>query len=403
MRECASLLSHGYDTRSIFARKTPTPMQTSNQRSPNTPAGRPPPQPPDPAGHWACECGKSLRIDYQRAGKKGRCPACGRAFTIPPPEPVAGAALTMRGHKGPLTAVAISPDRRLVATSANVANAAAARSELAETILWDTDAGHVAAVLHWHRKPVAALAFSPDSRWLATGSFDQAISIWDVQRGLWDAVIGVHEQVLRGHAGAITDLVFSPAEPLLASVAADGTIRLWDTTTWQAKTVIRTDRGGDGTLAISSCGKYLAAGWTSRGPTTLWKTANGEKHLDLRLFSDEDAGDQAVAFSPDGTRLAVLGGSQVRLWELSTCQVLASLDVPGSQTMALSPRGNLIATGGSPDATGASVKLWDFSTLAIVREFGGHSQSVSAIAFSPDGRALVSGGRDGLANVWLLD
>lgn len=393
---------YGYDTRSIVARKTPRQMQTRNERSSNTTPGWSSPKPPEQTGHWTCQCGKTLRFDYYRAGKKGRCPACGRVFTIPPPEPLAGAALTLRGHKGPITAVAISPDRRLVATSANLAAAGAARSELAETILWDTDAGHIAAVLHWHRKPVAALAFSPDGRCLATGSSDHAISIWDVQRGLWDAVIGVHEHALRGHAGTVSDLAFSIVEPLLASGAADGTIRLWDTTTWRLKSVIRTDCGGDATLAISPCGKYVAAGWTSRGPVTLWKTATGEKHLDLRLWSDEDAADQSVGFSPDGARLAVLGGSQVRIWELSTCQILASIEVQGCETLALAPRGNVLATGGLAGASGASVTIWDSSTLTIMREFDGHSQSVSAIAFSPDGKVLASGGRDGIANVWLL-
>jgi WD40 repeat protein len=403
MRECASSLSHGYDTRYVAARKTPGPMQTSNDRSLTATEGWPSPSLAEQTGHWSCECGKTLKFEYQRAGKKGRCPACGRTFTIPPPAPLAGAALTLRGHKGPITAVAISPDRRLVATSADLAAVGGARSELAETVLWDTDAGHVAAVLHWHRKTVTAVAFSPDGQWLATGSQDHAISIWDVRRGLWDAVIGVHEHVLRGHEGPITDVVFSAKEALLASTAADRTIRLWDTQTWQAKTVIRNERGGDAKLAISPCGRYVAAVWTSRGPVTLWKTATGEKHLDLRLWSDEDAANQAVGFSPDGTRLAVLGGSQVRVWELSTCQVLASLEVPGSETLALAPRGNVIATAGHNDATGANVTLWEGSTLAIVREFDGHSQSVSAIAFSPDGRILVSGGRDGVANVWLLD
>lgn len=397
------MASHGYDTRSIVARKTPRQMQTRNEPSSNASAGWSSPKPAAQTGHWTCECGKTLRFEFHRAGKKGRCPACGRSFTIPPPEPLAGAALTLRGHKGPITAIAISPDHRLVATSADVAASGAARSELAETILWDTDAGHIAAVLHWHRKPVAALAFSPDGHWLATGSFDQAIAIWDVQRGLWDAVIGVHEHVLRGHEGAVSDVAFSTAEPLLISAAADGTIRLWDTTTWRAKTIIRTQRGGMAKLAISPCGKYVAAVWSSRGPATLWKTATGEKHLDLRLWSDEDTADQAVDFSPDGARLAVLGGSQVRLWELSTCQVLASLEVPGSQTLALAPRGNLIATAGFDGATGANVTLWESSTLAVQREFDGHSQSVSAIAFSSDGRILASGGRDGVANVWLLD
>lgn len=384
-------------------RNTPMPMQTGNEHSSKAMTSMPTAKPPELTGRWQCECGKTLRFEYHRAGKKSRCPACGHTFTIPAPEPVAGAALTLRGHKGPITAVAISPDRSLIASSAEVVGPGAARSEVAEVILWDTDAGHIAAVLHWHRQPVGALAFSPDGSWLATGSFDHAISIWDVERGLWDVVMGVQEHVLRGHQAAVTDVRFSTAEPLFVSAAADGTIRLWDTATWQLKSVIRTERTGQAKLSISPCGKYIAAGWASRGPITLWKTANGEKHLDLRLFSDEDSACQAVDFSPDGARLAVLGGSLVRVWELSTCQVLATIDAPGSQTLAHSPRGDVIATGGLDNATGANVTLWESSTLAIMREFGGHSQSVMAIAFSPDGRVLASGGHDGLANVWLLD
>jgi WD40 repeat protein len=376
-------------------------MQTDSDQNSVIPAARQAP-PRGQRGHWSCQCGKTLRFDYHRAGKLGRCPACGRRFTIPQAAPVEGAELTFRGHSGPIRAVAFSPDARLLATAADIESPQASKSELAETILWDTATGFPVRVLHWHRKPVTVLAFSPDGRWLATGSKDQTISIWDVERGLWDAVMAVHEHVLRGHEAPLTALAFAPDGAWLASAAADGTIRLWNTASWQPLRTIDTGRSGEGSLAVSPCGRSVAAAWTSRGPVTLWKTASGEQQLELRLWSTEDTEDYGVGFSSDGARLAVLGDQQVRIWELSTCQVVSTLDAPGSRAIAAAPRANVVATGGLDPATGANVTLWDTASLTGLREFDGHTQSVSAIAFSADGKLLASGGRDGIANLWLL-
>lgn len=355
---------------------------------------------PNQRGHWLCECGKSLRFDWQLAGKKGRCPSCGRRFTVPSLEPVEGAVSTLRGHNGPISAIAFAPDRRLVATAAEVAAPDAARSELAETFLWDAASGLHLATLRWHRHTVRALAFSPDGRLLATAGKDNLISIWNVERGLWDAVIGVHEQALHGHKGPISAMAFSSDGALLVSAAADQTIRFWDTVYWNVVQTIEVGRQGDGQIAFSPCGRYLASVWSSRGPATIWNVANGERHIEFRLPIDEDSEDRGVGFSPDGARLIVLSRHEVRLWDIATCQVLASFEAPGSETLAVAPRAAVIATGGLEPETKANVTLWDAASLVCVRQFEGHRQAVSAIAFSPDGRLLASGGRDGVANVW---
>jgi WD40 repeat protein len=132
----------------------------------------------------------------------------------------------------------------------------------------------------------------------------------------------------------------------------------------------------------------------------IFNAATGERHLELRLPSEEDSGDREVAFSPDGSRLIVLSNHQVRIWDISTCQVLASFEAPGSESLAISPSAAVIATGGYEPDTKTSVTLWDAPSLIRTREFGGHTQPVSAITFSPDGKMLVSGGRDGVANFW---
>jgi WD40 repeat protein len=350
-------------------------------------------------GYWQCECGKTLRFAWHLAGKTGRCPACSRRFVIPSVAPAEGAFSTLRGHNGPIRAVAFSPDRRLVATAAEVASPAA-KSELAETLVWEVGLGLPVAKLSWHRNSVTAIAFSPDGRLLATAAKDRAVSIWNVERGLWDTVIGIHERALYGHRAPISAIAFSPTTACLVTADTDQTLRFWDRESWTAIRVINTGRAGEAQIVYSPCGRYLAGVYSSRGPATIWNAANGERHLELRLPSEEDFGANGVAFSPDGSRLIVLGNHQVRIWDISTCQVLASFEAPGSESLAVSPHAAVIATGGLDPETNANVTLWDTASLIRTREFGGHSQPVSAVAFSCDGKMLVSGGRDGVVNVW---
>jgi WD40 repeat protein len=286
-----------------------------------------------------------------------------------------------------------------VATAAEVASPAA-KSELAETLLWDAASGIPMTRLHWHRNSVAALAFSPDGRVLATGGKDHVVSIWNVERGLWDAVIGVHERALYGHRAPVSAVAFSPSGTCLVTAAADETLRFWDPASWTPIRTAEVRRSGDARLAFSPCGHYFASVWSSRGPAIIWNAANGERHLEFRLPSDEDSADRGVGFSLDGSRLIVLTNREVRIWDISTCQVLASFEAPGSESLAVSPRAAVIATGGHDHETNAKVTLWDAATLVRAREYEGHDKPVSAVAFSSDGKMLVSGGRDGVANVW---
>lgn len=245
-----------------------------------------------------------------------------------------------------------------------------------------------------------AVAFSPDSRWLATGSGDRTIALWNVARGLWDIVMGAHDRSLRAHDAPVTSLAFRPNGSLLASAAADGGVKLWNASDWRLRATLNSARDGEARITFSPCGAYLAGVWRSRGPSIVWDVETGKEHLELRLWTNEDSEDYGLAFSPDGSKLAVLSTGEVRIWDLATSQVIASFTALGSQTIAYSPHGDTLLTAGWDRQTQSAISFWDPDTGNLLRQLGGHAQPVETICFSRDGRRLASAGRDGLVNLW---
>lgn len=354
-----------------------------------------------------CDCGKTLQIPEGTAAKKGKCPSCGRVWLLPAagdePPAIPTLRATLRGHRGAIAAVAFSSDAKLLATAAGSEGSASPdKARAGEALVWDAVDGRPMATLTGHRDTIRCLAFSPDSQVLVSGSKDHTLGVWDVSRGLWDSVVGVREQLLRGHFGKVTAVAYRADGTLLASGSDDQTIRLWNTSSWQMESIVETGRRGACHLTFSPCGRYLAAVWSSRGPARVWDATTRQECLQLRLRSEEDFEDYGLAFSPDGGKLAVLSADEVRLWDLSSCQVLVSFAAEGVKSLASSPVDKLLATGGWEVATHVGIRLWDGMTGMPLHELQGHNLPVSAVAFSADGRTLASGSRDMTVKLWSL-
>jgi WD40 repeat protein/serine/threonine protein kinase len=285
-----------------------------------------------------------------------------------------------RGHVAPLTAVAISPNGRTLASA----------GEDRVVRVWDMANGRVLHSFAVHTGAVWGLAFSPDRKLLATGARDGTIALWNVRSG-------AEVRALHGFSRSPSRIRFSPDGTSLAAGDESGTVKRWDVARGNEASSLPGHSEAVRCVAFSPDGNLLASGGEDRS-VRLHDLVNGGS----RKFTVPTAVNE-VAFSPDGRTLAAVGDapeSGIRLWNLNTgLETTLTGHTSNVFGLAFSPSSPLLATCGE-DGT---VRLWDRTGGAAgVRiigpgPFGG---AVRAVAFTPDGRYLATANANG--TVYLL-
>jgi WD40 repeat protein/serine/threonine protein kinase len=265
-----------------------------------------------------------------------------------------------------------------------------------EARLWDVRNGKEKMSFSPHGA-VASAHFSPDNKWVITGSWDNSAKIWDVESRR--AVFKLEG----GHDGFVNSATFTPDGRFAVTAGDDGRVVFWDVrasgenggTPPIAKTI---PAHYDRTLCVtfSRDGQWLVS--TSSDKTArLWNAETGQH---VRTFTGHAWAVMSADFSQDGARL-ITGSedTQAKVWDAATGECLLTLagHTAPVASVAFAPDGARVLTGSQDQAA----KLWDAVTGKEILTLSRHTEDVTSVAFSPDGKQILTASRDGTALIWL--
>lgn len=210
--------------------------------------------------------------------------------------------------------------------------------------------------------------------------------------------------------GALNDilsLAFSPCGKFLASSALDGSIKIWDA---EKGTLLQTLQSGASSLAFSPDGKFLAG--SEGGQIRLWRTKDWQ--LDKILRRQDIKSNEPITFSPDGKLIVagggyweetqpnnwVITGGGIKIWDVDEGYLLRELSSDKIiEAIAFSPDGKMLAAG-SRDGNIFSIQIWDTENWTQVTQLMQHTEAIRSITFMPDGSLMASGGDDNTIKIW---
>lgn len=251
--------------------------------------------------------------------------------------------------------------------------------------------------LEGHKAAVSAIKFSPDGKYIVTASLDGTAKIWRASSGLL--------LVTLPHKGAVTAVQFAADGKTLATVG--GGLHLWTVPLGKA---VERKLPEDGPtwnriLALSPDLKTLAAVGAQFG---LWDVATGQQKA---VFKSPPGGAPTVAdYSPDGKWLASSGTARtIVLWDVATAEAKASLKGHAEpvNALAFSLDGKLLISGSGKTAGGVltpgELKVWEVDIESHWKTLEGHARAVTGLSVGAAGKLLASAGADGTVRLWSLD
>ncbi len=300
------------------------------------------------------------------------------------------------GHTNAIRVLAVSPDGKWLASG----------SDDTTVRLWQFDDPTAEPIiLNGHGEAVTALAISPDSRWLATGGHDDQVRFLDLLDPTAEPI------VYQGHFDSITAITFGPDSRRFLTGSQDNTVHLYQlgAPQDQAEPIVLTGAADTITaVAISPDGRWLIAA-SDDNTTRVWSAAQPEAAP--WLLEGHLGPVRTVAVSPN-SRWLITGSfdNTARRWDLGGLRPGSeppdSIVLAGHQSsvsaLAISPDGQCLVTG-SRDNT---ARLWNLPNLtedaSAMAVFTGHRGAVSALAISPDNQWLITASWDQTARLWNL-
>ncbi len=319
------------------------------------------------------------RAIFSPDGKTIACACAGRGLCLW--DAATGKELRQFGQAKHANAVAFSPDGKLLASQ-----------DKGRPALFDVASGEMLGHLAEAEIGVASVAFAPDGKSLAVARYQNGFTVWDMKDQAKS-----RKRFEKGKCQARC-LAFSPDSKMLATGGADKIIHLWDTATGEERGRLTGHENEVSAVAFCADGRTLAS-VSDESSIRLWDVAARKS---LRVLDGKHDMAATVAFSRDGKMLAsghsdgvvalwnVKTGTEIRHWRVHHIVV---------KSLEFSADGATLVSGA---AWASGPRLWDVATGKEKGPLGGHHAPIDGVAFSSDGRSLLSTGRDRLLLRWEL-
>jgi WD40 repeat protein len=295
----------------------------------------------------------------------------------------------------PVRALAVSPDKSSIAASrGNQIHIydAGSGTYIRSLVNPALTAPNGQAVKAAHLALVDSIAYSPDGKWLISGSFQEV--------AIWDTLTGQLRQCLTGFTHAVVALAFSLDGKMLAVAGGeptvDGEVKVFETGSW--KRIMDLKNGHSDTVygvSFSPDHKMLATASADKF-VKVWEVPSGKF---VKSFEGHTHHVLDVGWMADGKLLASAGADNtVKIWDFEKGEQVRTINAHGKQVTRLlfiGKKGEFI-TGGGDNA----VKKFNVTNGGNIGNYGGATDYIYAIGTSPDGLVIAAGGQEGLVRVY---
>lgn len=306
----------------------------------------------------------------------------------------------MNGHRGPVTAVAFSPDEQLMFTGD-----AAGRG-----LLWDVDSGEQLHRLSWHTARITDAVFLPDGNWLVTASDDKTVTRWPLAEVRTEGkTLDADESWILKHDDGVLGIDVSRNGRLALTASRNGVTRLWDVA--NAKQVRRMVFGEEGLsqASLSPNGRLAVTVHDRDNTVRLWdlnrnqEVTRMEAGASLPFLEGGSVGPVwGATFTDVGDAVLTIGGNEARLWDLTPAEPSKR------EIMTFSPHAAVASASFSPNGERVVTASWDGSAViwnagsgrAERKLVGGHGGFVNTAVFAPFENLVLTAGDDGTAKIW---